>query len=445
MLPTKRPASSTSCLPHLLWFQAEDEAKRPAAEAGSVSEDVWPDISKTVALSTSVKKENNKVLTKSKGKGKVVPLWLVEEGTETPSFETQTVCTDTPLMPVECELYISQCRTAHHEEAYQDGDKANNQCVESGLKHSPVVAEYVVEAFRHTAEVEEALQAVPDVEGNLVFVQSVVAKFCKVNHHTPLPPSADIWAHIPPPALVETSERTTVALLSYLLVYPANSANTLLQLLLQDEDITFVHSKFWESMSLMILKALLIFSSTPSDLTQISLAWPQNTYYWITIYAPVTFVNFLSSTPTLAYSVYHILCLNMPTTASSNLRTNPVIGDKEHILSAILGGSALNSAPGSDKPIFQLTAEMIAIQDHLTASLLPIDFLLCQEQDEALERRIKSLIDDEVQLLGPCYPTKMAPAAIQSVKSQVASVLQLKRGRLVHLNIAKDITLEGML
>jgi hypothetical protein len=75
--------------------------------------------------------------------------------------------------------------------------------------------------------------------------------------------------------LVETSEGTTVALLSYLLVYPANSANTSLQLLLQDEDITFIHNKFWESMSLMILKALLIFSSTPSDLTQISLAWPR--------------------------------------------------------------------------------------------------------------------------------------------------------------------------
>jgi hypothetical protein len=137
------------------------------------------------------KKENNKVLTKGKGKGKVVPSMVgsrllsfyianpcvkVEEGTETLSFEMQTACTDTVcaflssfLWPTdyECELYISQCCTTHHEEAYQDGDKANNQCVESGLKHSPVVAEYVVEAFRHAAEVEEALQAVPDVEGNL--------------------------------------------------------------------------------------------------------------------------------------------------------------------------------------------------------------------------------------------------------------------------------------
>jgi hypothetical protein len=167
--------------------------------------------------------------------------------------------------------------------------------------------------------VEDALQNVPNVEGDLAFVQSVVAKFCEVNNHIPIPPSAEVWAQIPPQAarflaslacapttldlapfiadgtlvlsscddappasayhyyirVVETAERTKAALMSYLLAYPANAANTLLQLLLQDEDITFVHNKFWKSMSLMILKALLIFSSTPSDLTQRSLAWPR--------------------------------------------------------------------------------------------------------------------------------------------------------------------------
>jgi hypothetical protein len=88
---------------------------------------------------------------------------------------------------------------------------------------------------------------------------------------------------------------------------------------------------------------------------------------------------------------------------------------------------------------------MIAIQDRLTASLPPFDFPLGEERDEALQQRIEHLIDDEVQLLGPCHPTKMTPAAVQSVKLQVASVLRLKRGRLVRLNMAKDITLEGML
>jgi hypothetical protein len=74
---------------------------------------------------------------------------------------------------------------------------------------------------------------------------------------------------------------------------------------------------------------------------------------------------------------------------------------------------------------------MIAIQDHLTASLPPFDFPLGEERDEALEQRIEHLIDDEVQLLGPCHLTKMMPTAVQSVKSQVSSVLWLKRSRLV--------------
>jgi hypothetical protein len=100
---------------------------------------------------------------------------------------------------VEHELYISQRHTTHHEEVYQDADKANNQRIESGLKHSPVVAEYLVKVFRHMAKAEEVLQAVPDVKGN--FVQSVVAKFCEMNHHTPLPLSAAVWVHIPPPAV----------------------------------------------------------------------------------------------------------------------------------------------------------------------------------------------------------------------------------------------------
>ncbi|KAJ7711908.1 hypothetical protein B0H14DRAFT_3524264 [Mycena olivaceomarginata] len=204
------------------------------------------------------------------------------------------------------------------------------------------------------------------------------------------------------------------ALLSYLLAYPANTANTLLQLLLHGEDIAFVHNKFQKSMEPHGLKgAVDIFINTIRSDTNISrlavtcLQTPTTGLPYVGITntvpcakhatdniaqdAPVTFVNFLSSMPTLAYSVNHILCLNTPTTASSDLRTNPVIGDKEHILHAVLGGSALNSAPGGGKLIFQPTAEMTAILDHLTALLPPLDFLLSQERDEALEQRCWSV------------------------------------------------------
>jgi hypothetical protein len=73
--------------------------------------------------------------------------------------------------------------------------------------------------------------------------------------------------------------------------------------------------------------------------------------------APVGFFNFLTANPTLTYTVYHIPSLDTPTTTLSDLRTNPMIGDKERILRALLGGSTLNSAPGGDTPIFQPTCK----------------------------------------------------------------------------------------
>jgi hypothetical protein len=81
----------------------------------------------------------------------------------------------------------------------------------------------------------------------------------------------------------------------------------------------------------------------------------------------------------------------------------------------------------------------------LTEDLLPLNFSLGQECSEDLERQIESLIDDEVRLLAPCHTTQMAPAAIQALKAKVASMLRLKCGRVVHLNITKDIPLNGML
>ncbi|KAJ7788436.1 hypothetical protein B0H14DRAFT_2628258 [Mycena olivaceomarginata] len=446
------------------------------------------------ALSSNVAstklKENKGVPRTDKGKRKA-PSASIEDIPENPRLSSGTFHLDTLLTPNEREAHNTQRRAARRQAAY-DPDKVHKQRVESGLKHSPIVAEYLVEAFRHAAEVEDALQNVPNVESDLAFVQSVVAKFCEVNNHTPIPPSAEVWAQIPPQAarflaslacapttldlllslrtallfcrpsayhyyirVVETAERTKAALMSYLLAYPANAANTVLQLLLQGEDITLVHTQFRQSIELHGLESTVdVFidsirsNAHVSRLAATRLQTPTTglPYVGITDTVPLlVFVNFLSSTPTLTYTVYHIPSLDTPTQTPSDLRTNPVIGHKERILCALLGCSTLNSAPSGATPIFEPTAEMIAIQDHLTASLPPFNFPLGEERDEALQQRIEHLIDDEVQLLGPCHPTKMTPAAVQSIKLQVASVLRLKRGRLVRLNMAKDITLEGML
>ncbi|KAJ7788452.1 hypothetical protein B0H14DRAFT_3504229 [Mycena olivaceomarginata] len=435
------------------------------------------DASSSNVASTKLK-ENKGVPRTDKGKRKA-PSASIEDVPENPCLSSGTFHLDTLLTPNEREAHNTQRRATRHQAAY-DPDKAHEQRVESGLKHSPIV--------------EDALQNVLNVEGDLAFVQSVVAKFCEVNHHSPIPPSAEVWAQIPPQAarflaslaraptslnlspfiadgtlvlsssddappvsayhyyirVVETAERTKAALMSYLLAYPANAANTVLQLLLQGEDITLVHTQFRQSMELHGLESAVdVFidsirsNAHVSRLAATCLQMPSTYLPYVGLTnsvpcaqraaddisqnLPVVFVNFLNANPTLAYTVYRIPSLDTPTQTPSDLRTNPVIGHKERILRALLGCSTLNSAPGGGTPIFEPTAKMIAIQDRLTASLPPFDFPLGEERDEALQQRIKHLIDNE------------------SVKLQVASVLRLKRGRLVRLNMAKDIPLEGIL
>ncbi|KAJ7788454.1 hypothetical protein B0H14DRAFT_2628277 [Mycena olivaceomarginata] len=400
------------------------------------SEDARPNTSKTAASSSSVSESegNTGLPTKDKGKGKALLATVDRRGRGDPQFYDK----DHPFQtsssrPMSAKLNNTQRRAARRQAAY-DPDKAHEQRVESGLKHSPIVAEYLVEAFRHAAEVEDALQNVPNVEGDLA------------SSNPWSPNSARVWAQIPPqgcsvpcftlrapptslnlapfiadgtlvlsscddapPAsayhyyirVVETAERTKAALMSYLLAYPANAANTVLQLLLQGEDITSVHTQFRQSMELHGLESAVdvFIDSIRSNAHVSRLAATR-------LQTPTTGLPYVGITDTVP--------------CAKRAADDIAQGAPERILRALLGCSTLNSAPGGATPIFEPTAEMIAIQDRLTASLPPFNFPLSEERDEALERRITTLIDDEVQLLGPCHPTKMAPAAIQSVKTQVA-------------------------
>ncbi|KAJ7801898.1 hypothetical protein B0H14DRAFT_2614923 [Mycena olivaceomarginata] len=412
------------------------------------SEDARPDKLKTVASSSSVKKENNKVPTKGKGKARRFPLRLKRAQ----RLRVLTVRTDTPLTPAEHKLYISQRHTARRKEAYQDADKANNQRVESGLRHAPAIADYWTREFERIANLETVRRSIHNDSGDLQFVQTIVNVFCRANNHSPIPPSSEVWNMIPPPTIdflarlgeaptmfdpapflangtlvlstsadplpinvcqnylrvVATSGETAKeAGLAYLYRYPADAPNTVLQLLLQ-----------------------VCAQRDKDDLA----AGVQ-----------CRFVNFILANITLPYNVYHIPSLDTPTTSPLDLRTDPVISHKERILIALLSTSALNSSPGGNVPIFQPTIDMIHAHIRLTEDLPPLNFSLRQEHSKDLEKQIESLLDNEVRLLAPCQHTQMVPAAIQALKAKVASVLRLKHGRVVRLNITKDIPLEGML
>ncbi|KAJ7680084.1 hypothetical protein B0H14DRAFT_2655491 [Mycena olivaceomarginata] len=390
----------------------------------NASKDVRPDTSKTVASSSSAVQyslllimyeltgSRKRKITKcrpskgkGKGKGRVPP--TVEEGTETPSFETQTARTDTPLTPAECEAHNAQRRTAHHEEVP----------IPPSSEVWNIIPPPTIDFLARLGEAPTTFDPAPFLaNGTLV-----------------LSTSAD-----PPPSQFATpGETAKEAGLAYLYRYPADAPNMVLQLLLQGQDPDELQEQFREALIAHGLEGAVdtfikdvVAGSTFTSLfgTHRSSA---STRQLVRRYYPRRSVfHVVSSTsfwrtppsPTTSTTSPHSTPLSLP---PLNVRTDPVISYKERILIALLGTPALNSSAGGN-------------------DLPPLDFSLGQERSEDLEKQIESLLDDEVRLLAPCHTTQMAPAAIQALKAKVASVLRLKRGRVVRLNITKDIPLEGM-
>ncbi|KAJ7610784.1 hypothetical protein FB45DRAFT_875544 [Roridomyces roridus] len=272
------------------------------------------------------------------------------------------------------------------------------------------------------------------------------------------------------------TEEVFRALRAYLDAYPAEAPSTVIRLLLLGEDLADVFRDFTATMKVFGLEdAIAQFCKHVEEnagatvLRGARRAGKQITLGYTGISAvkapgarvvddilnrsPVFIINFLKSNPELESKIvtYDIpdIAVNVPDERA--VRTTPRISQQERIIRAMLGPTALNSAPGGVQPIFLVPPEITRYLDALR-ELLPADlFPFGQEENHDLSERLSAFIDDELETL--TGPTNSEPSntlcisdsALAQVKSNIADVVRLCKGEVGTVEIIKDINLEAMI
>ncbi|KAJ6589064.1 hypothetical protein B0H19DRAFT_1058137 [Mycena capillaripes] len=385
-------------------------------------------------------------------------------------------------------------RAAHRQEAQDNPEKAVEQRKESGRARCGLVSEVWNEQF---CELVSAIET----------VQGVVAAYCAAENHCPIPPTAPVLASIPPRCLqllaaaardptsfditpflanrtlvlsrrhdpapfstcanyirrIETNDNPQEALIRYLCDYPADAPNTLLQLILQGHDLKKIREAFTSAMTDLGLEeaadcllraaedkaSLALFGSrrgTFLPYNGITCATACGDRGWDDVEGEhdVRIVNFLKSNPDLTWTTYHIPDLDTPLGNRLEVRTLPEVSEKERIVRAVFGVSALNSAHGGVRPIFVPTPPQVELLHCVRSLYTPEPSSIGSERDPALQAHLGELIDDEVRVVGPTHSIKIVPQALEAVKANLSQVLRLSNGKIVTLHIAKDIPLEAM-
>ncbi|KAJ6595698.1 hypothetical protein DFH09DRAFT_1410440 [Mycena vulgaris] len=266
---------------------------------------------------------------------------------------------------------------------------------------------------------------------------------------------------------IKVGKKVIGCLTKYLSAYPADAANAVLQILLLGGTLDDVQAEFSEAMAefgldgaVQSFVAAIERHKVVAALAATRRAGKSTTLPYVGIThavapgkrgwddldagANVRIVNFLEANGGLEWETYHLPELDTPISSPMDVRTNPDISHKERIMRAVFGAVAMNSAHGGVQPIF-IPSEALAQLQQRVLSMTPVHpFPLGQDRDPQLEARIQSCIDDEVRLLGPMHPIKIVDEALDAVKTNIASVLRLSKGRVLTLHVAKDITFEGM-
>ncbi|KAJ7132933.1 hypothetical protein C8R46DRAFT_557177 [Mycena filopes] len=250
-------------------------------------------------------------------------------------------------------------------------------------------------------------------------------------------------------------------------MHPADAPNTILQLVLLGATLPSIQQPFEEAMveyglsgavtavfkRLASNSALQALSATRQANTETISPYAGFTTVlagkrgWDDLEADsdVRVVNFLHCLEEVHFSTYHLLELDTPIESAVHVRTLPVISHLERIVRAILGSDALNSSPGGVLPIFEPSAEQQQLKSHLLSLYVQDPAPLGTERDLLLEMRLRELLNDEVSLLQREQTLKISPSALDLLKEKLAGVLRLTQGRVVCLEITKDVPLEGLL
>ncbi|KAJ6568236.1 hypothetical protein DFH09DRAFT_1080637 [Mycena vulgaris] len=184
-----------------------------------------------------------------------------------------------------------------------------------------------------------------------------------------------------------TVPNATKALKNFLVAYSANVASTTLQLILQGANLERVKDMFVDSLraygledaaigfmdhvinhpaTKMLHRKHVRLRSAPQKLAYMGItetvACRDRAKHDFHNGVAVAVTNFLTSNEELAIDTYHIPGLDTPTFGPCNLRTNPVASQKQRIIRALLGASAMNSAEGGVLPIFLPTSEEVLLR-----------------------------------------------------------------------------------
>ncbi|KAJ7157229.1 hypothetical protein C8R46DRAFT_1225835 [Mycena filopes] len=163
----------------------------------------------------------------------------------------------------------------------------------------------------------------------------------------------------------------------------------------------------------------------------------------ITNGSAVLLVNFLKANlDLLSHKTFHLPSLDIPMRSKYESQTNEEISDVERIIRAVLGERAMNSAEGGNRPIYGPTPALALLRSTAFALLPSVnDHPLGQDHNPILENKIRSLIDEENNIFTKAGFSPISSRGLEGVKDTGACLRMLK-GRVVKMEVAKDITQE---
>ncbi|KAJ7770814.1 hypothetical protein DFH07DRAFT_1057898 [Mycena maculata] len=380
----------------------------------------------------------------------------------------------------------------------------------SGRAQSGMVAGVWADSFTAIAQREQATQsAIAGHLSSLAIVQSVVDAYCSVQNLTFIPATAAVWGTIltrtldllaaiaacptnwdvlpflasgalvlsnrgdAPPGLKSLNyirhfsvpgPMAAAALHRYLAAYPADAANTIVQLLLVGEKPEKIHQSFRAAMLEYGLEEAVdsfFDNTTVKEIACVLACAPRlSAHATCFLYNGITHttactnrgwddveresnvrvVNLLDANPEVKWETYHFRDLDTPISGPLDVRTSETISLLERIVRATCGAASLNSDHGGLLPVHLPSPEHRSVLDLARAFLPDVDPTpLGQDRDLILETTIRSRIDDEYRFLAPFTDSPINPAILEMYKQYAADVIRSNNGK---MEIAKDVPAE---
>ncbi|KAJ6520472.1 hypothetical protein C8R45DRAFT_919214 [Mycena sanguinolenta] len=390
----------------------------------------------------------------------------------------------------------TQRRVARRQAAQDDPQAAVDQRLQSGLARSPVVGaswlEWLLGVATRERAIRQAVSAHLTDSDNFALVAAVVKAFTDHEGQEAIPDDvllgfpSNVDRHVASGALAiskptDLAPRSCVAnylrrilvgktavemLTRHLASSPADAANTIVQLVMLGEPLDRIESSFQASMvdygldeavcSLFLaLQETALLPSLANNYQPKAttiLPYAGLTYHvapgkrgWDDLdgEADVRVVNFLQvNGDVVDFETYHVVGLDTPITNPLEVRTNPLISHKERVLRAVLGAMALNSDHGGVRPNLLPSPFLTTLKEKAFELCPAPPFPLGQERAPRVERLVRKLLEDEADVMRRRGDPEIDENAFENLQRYAADVVRVRQGRVVKLELAKDVPRE---